>query len=102
MTGSALREIFLLANAFKEGDLPVGGTTDHRVREEARKALMAATIGDIRRAVFIDDGISASLQQSRDRQHDAALDPLTIAQLNAVLLGPGGPAWAAAHRDALA
>jgi ethanolamine ammonia-lyase large subunit len=101
MTGSALREIFLLANAFKEGDLPVGGTTDHRVREEARKALMAATIGDIRRAVFIDDGVSASLQQSRDCQHDAALDPLTIAQLNAVLLGPGGPAWAAAHRDAL-
>jgi ethanolamine ammonia-lyase large subunit len=102
MTGSALREIFSLANAFKEGDLLVGGTADDRVREEARNALMATSIGDIRRAVFVDDGVSASLQQSRDRQLDAELDPLTIAQLKAVLLGPGAPAWARAHHDALA
>ena len=102
MTGSALREIFVLANAFKEGDLPVGGTADDRVREEARNALMATTIGDIRRAVFVDDGVSASLQQSRDRQFDAELDSLTIAQLKATLCGPDAPGWARARRDALA
>ena len=102
MTGSALREIFVLANAFKEGDLLVGGTADDRVREEARNALLATTIGDIRRAVLVDDGVSESLQQSRDRQFDAELDPLTIAQLKATLCGPEAPGWARAHRDALA
>lgn len=102
MAGSALREIFSLANAFKEGDLLVGGTADDRVRTEARKALMATTIGDIRRAVFVDDGVSATLQRSRDRQFDADLDPLTIAQFKAALLGPAAPLWARTHRDALA
>lgn len=96
-----MREVFALANAFKEGDLPVGGTTDNRVREEARRALLATTIGGIRRTTFIDDGVTSSLGQSRDRRFDAELDPLTIGQLKAMLVGPDGPAWSHAHRDAL-
>ena len=100
--GPALRQVFALANAFKEGDLLVGGTTDDRDRQEARQALLAATIGDIRRAVLVDDGVSAALDESRDRTFDADLDPLTIGQLKAMLLGPAGAAWSRAHRDALA
>jgi hypothetical protein len=33
MDSQALRQLFVLANAFKEGDLAVGGTRDDRVRE---------------------------------------------------------------------
>src|SRR5258705_7657655 len=102
MTASALREIFVLANAFKEGDLLIGGTADDRLRDEARRALMATTVADIRRTVFVDDGVSASLRQSRDRRFDGELDPLSIAQLKTVLLGAAAPAWVRAHRDALA
>src|SRR6476469_5917468 len=102
MTGSALREVFSLANAFKEGDLLVGGTADDRVRQDARNALLATTVGDIRRTVFVDDGVTASLQQSRDRRFDAELDPLTLSQLKDILAGPDLAGWARLRRHALA
>jgi ethanolamine ammonia-lyase large subunit len=81
MTGSALREIFTLANEFKEGDRLVGGTADDRVRDETRRALSATTIGHIRRAVLVDDGVTASLQQSRDRRFDAELESAVACRL---------------------
>jgi len=101
VTTAALREVFTAANEFKEGDLPVGGTTDERVRRDARQVLLATTAGDIRRAVFVDDGVTASLERSRDRTLDGGLDPLTIGHLKALLLGAGGAEWARAHRHAL-
>src|SRR3954471_23444001 len=102
MDSRALRQIFTLANAFKEGDLAVGGTRDDRVREEARQALRAVTVSEIRRAAFIDDTVTVALDESRDRRFDGDLDPLTVTQLKGALLGPGGAAWARRHRDALA
>jgi ethanolamine ammonia-lyase large subunit len=102
MDSRALREIFTLANAFKEGDLAVGGTRDDRVREDARQALRAVTVGEIRRAVFIDDAVTIALDESRDRRFDSDLDPLTVTQLKGALVGPGAAAWARRHRDALA
>ena len=51
--------------------------------------------------VFVDDAVTASLDRSRDRRFDADLDPLTVAQLRTLLLGPGAAAWARRHRDAL-
>jgi len=101
-SGSGIKELFTLANAFKEGDLLVGGTADERVRGDARQALSAATVGDIRRASFVDDGVSASLDRSRNRSFDAELDPLTIERLKTILLGPGVAAWASTYRDSLA
>ena len=100
-SGSRLKELFALANEFKEGDLLVGGTTDERVRHEARQALLATTLGDIRRTTFVDDGLTAAFEKTRDSRFDADLDPLTIAQFEATLLGPNGPAWARTHRDGL-
>src|SRR2546428_8919216 len=97
-----LRRVFTLANAFKEGDLAVDGTTDDRVREEARRVLLATTVGDIRRAVLVDDGVTAALERSRDRRLDGDLDAFTIARVKAILLGAGAAAWARRHRDALA
>jgi ethanolamine ammonia-lyase large subunit len=92
---------FALANAFKEGDLPLGGTRDDRVRDEARRTLLATRVGDIRRTVFVDDGVTAALDRGRDRSHDGELDSLTVARVRGILLGQDGPAWAAAHRHSL-
>jgi ethanolamine ammonia-lyase large subunit len=101
MSDRALRQLFVLANAFKEGDLAVGGTRDDEVRADARRALSAVTLGEIRRTAFVDDAVTASLDRSRDRRFDADLDLLTAARLKALLLGPGAAAWARRHRDAL-
>ena len=90
----ALRATFALANAFKEGDLTVGGTGDDRVRDEARRELGAVTIGDIRRTLFVDDEVTGALDRSRDRRFDAELDPLTVTQVKAALLALGAHAWA--------
>jgi ethanolamine ammonia-lyase large subunit len=101
MTGDELRRTFTFASAFKEGDLAVGGSADDRLRDEARRALLATTVGDIRRSPLIDDGITAALDGSRDRHLDAELDPMTIAQLKGALVGPRAAAWAEQYRDAL-
>ena len=101
MIGHQLRRTFTLASAFKEGDLAVGGTADDRLREEARRTLSATTIGDIRRVPLIDDGVTASLERSRDRGADPELDPLTIGRLKDLLAGPRAAEWTERHRDAL-
>jgi ethanolamine ammonia-lyase large subunit len=101
MDDDELRRTLVLANAFKEGDLAVGGTADDRLREEARAALAAATVGDVRRVAIVADGVTAALEASRDRQHDADLDGLTVGAIKAILLGPGAPAWVDTYGDAL-
>lgn len=102
MNSRELRRTFSLANAFKEGDLPVGGTTDDRERQDARSLLLGTTIGEIRRTVLVDDGVTAALERSRDRRFDDDLDRLTVARVKALLLEPGATAWARIHKDALA
>jgi len=101
MTGHQLRRTFTLASAFKEGDLQVGGTTDDHVRQEARRALLASIVGDIRRTPLIEDGVTAALERSRDRRFDSELDPLTIGQLKELLAGPRAASWVDTYRDAL-
>jgi ethanolamine ammonia-lyase large subunit len=101
MEAGTLRQVLALANSFKEGDLAVGGTTDDRVRQDARGMLLATTIGAIRRAVVVDDGVTAALDHSRDRAFDSELDAMTIGGVRSLLLGRGGGAWAHRHQDAL-
>ena len=101
MIGEELRRTFTLASAFKEGDLAVGGTADDQLRDEARGMLQAKTVSAIRRAPLLDDGVTASLERSRDRRFDSELDPMTIGQLKGVLLGPRAAAWVDQYRDAL-
>jgi ethanolamine ammonia-lyase large subunit len=95
-----LRRIFVLANAFKEGDLHVGGTRDDHVHTDARRMLLATTLGDVRRTTLVGDGVTAALQQSRDRRFDHELDSLTVAQFKAALLEPGAATWAAKRAQA--
>jgi ethanolamine ammonia-lyase large subunit len=102
MDGASLRQLLTLANPFKEGDLSIGGTADDRVREEARRALLATPLVDIRRAVVVDDGVTAALDRSRDQRFDRDLDALTIGGIRAMLTSPGAGAWTQRYRDALA
>ena len=95
MNDQELRRTFALANAFKEGDLLVGGTADDRVRADARRMLLATTLGEVRRATLVDDGVTVALQQSRARRFDQELDSLTVEQFKHVLLDPGADGWVA-------
>jgi ethanolamine ammonia-lyase large subunit len=102
MNADHARRLFALANAFKEGDVAVGGTADDRLRAEARRELLRMTVGDIRRTTLVGDGVTASIERSRDRRRDAGVDALTISQLKATLLGPEASAWAREHQDSIA
>ena len=101
MDAHELRRAFALASAFKEGDLAIGGTSDDSVRDDARQMLLATRVGDVHRASFVEDGVSAALTRSRNRQYDGELSLLSIAQVRDALLGPRGVAWADRCRDAL-
>ena len=102
MDARELRHCFALANAFKHGDLAVGGSRDDRVRDEARRALRAVTVNEILQMPLVDDGVTIALERSRDRSYDDELGPLTIGRLKDALLGPGAGAWAGKYRGALA
>ena len=93
MDARQLRSLLVLANTFKEGDLSVGGTYDTRVRQEARQALAATTIGTIDDVGLIDDGVSESLARSVDRELNREVRLLAIGQLAGLLLSNEGPAW---------
>src|SRR5690349_1871901 len=93
MDAGNLRQTLALASAFKEGDRSVVGAADDRVREEARRALLATTVGDINAAVLIEDRVSEELARSRDRRYDDEFRFLTIGRVREALLGPGADEW---------
>jgi ethanolamine ammonia-lyase large subunit len=99
MDAQELRQRFVLANAFKEGDLSVGGTRDDRVREEARRALLGTRLGEIRHTTLVEDGVSERLAGSLNRDLHAELDRLTVEQLRQRLLGT--PEQVRHYRDGL-
>src|ERR1051325_10624284 len=101
MNRRELLQRFVLAGEFKEGDLLVGGTTDARVREEARAALGALTVGAIGKSLFIEDDLSETLHGSLDSSLAAEISHLTISRLKNILLSAEGPGWAARSRDGL-
>jgi len=101
MNAHELRQFLALANAFKEGDLAVGGTSDDRVREDARQALLATRIADIHRAALVEDAVTDALARSRDRHRDEELSSLTIAEARRALLGADRAAWAHRYQHAL-
>jgi ethanolamine ammonia-lyase large subunit len=101
MEPGTLRLTLALAGAFKEGDHALVGAADDRVREDARRALLATTVGDIHATALINDRVSELLQRSRDRRLDAEFRLLTIGRVREALLGPGADAWARAYGPAL-
>lgn len=101
MQETDVRQLFVLANAFKEGDESLGGTRDEATRQAAREALAAVTLGTINHQVWVDDGISAALAQAGDARLQNELAAWTVAQVKAALLSPHGARWARRYRTGL-
>jgi ethanolamine ammonia-lyase large subunit len=102
MKRQTLSQLFVLANEFKEGDLPVGGTRDERVRREARRELSALPLGDIGATAFVEDDVSAALARGLDARLAAEVAGLTVAGLKDILLGADAAGWARRYRAGLA
>jgi ethanolamine ammonia-lyase large subunit len=98
---SELRQLLILAGAFKDGDVRIGGSPDRQTREQADRALSAVTLGEIHRTILVDDGVTAALTQSRDRRQDAELNGLTVGAVAKAMLNPGGAHWVRTYRDSL-
>ena len=96
-----LRQTFVLANEFKEGDLLVGGRDDAALRDEARRAIEAMRVGEIVPAAFVDDGVSDALERSLDRPALADVSGLTVGRLKEILLSPSGAGWITRYRRGL-
>jgi ethanolamine ammonia-lyase large subunit len=101
MDARELRRTMALANAFKEGDLLVGGTRDDRLRNDARRLLLGTSAGAIRRAALVEDGITEALNRALDQRLAGEIDPLTIGDLRERLLARDAPAWVCHYRDGL-
>lgn len=102
MNQQELRQTFVLANEFKEGDLLVGGTRDERLRQEARRALSALRLGDITECMLVEDGVSDALARSLNQQRAAEISRLTVAGLKQILFSDHAVEWARRYCDGLA
>jgi ethanolamine ammonia-lyase large subunit len=96
-----LRQTFVLANAFKEGDALVGGTDDAHVRSAARAELASLRLGAIVSGAFVDDGVTDAIERSLDRQLLARMSGLTVGELKHTLLSAAAAEWVRHHRRGL-
>jgi ethanolamine ammonia-lyase large subunit len=96
-----LRQALTLANELKEGDLPLGGTRDERLRAEAREAIAALRVGELVPGALVDDGVSDALERSLDPSAAAAVRTLRVGELKQLLLTPAGATGVARWRDGL-
>ncbi|MEK6303458.1 MAG: ethanolamine ammonia-lyase subunit EutB [Acidobacteriota bacterium] len=101
MNPQDLKQLLVLANHFKEGDLPVGGTNDERVSQDARAQLASLRLPDLTRTELIGDGVTEALDRSLDRKLASELSSLTVAEVKDALLNRDAPRWAGKYRDGL-
>jgi len=101
MDDAGLRLTLAAANAFKDGDLAVGGTRDDRLRDEARHTLLGTALRSFRMTRLVDDGVSEALSQSLDVEVAREIDSLTIGDVRSALAGAAMPAWVSRFRDGL-
>lgn len=102
MNPQELAQILVCANAFKEGDLLVGGTAEAYERNAARQRLAALSLGDITGTTLVEDGVTAALQGALKAPLAAAISHLTVDELKRVLLGSDCLAWTTLYRAGLA
>jgi ethanolamine ammonia-lyase large subunit len=95
-----LRQTFVLANEFKEGDLLVGGADDASVRNDARRSIEALRLGEIG-PTFVDDGVTDALERSLNSRSLAGVSSMTVGRLKQILLSPDGADWIRRYRDGL-
>lgn len=96
-----LLKAFVLANEFKEGDLLVGGTRDESERRDARAALCALRLGEITKAIFVEDEVSETLNGALDSRLAAEIAHLTLSEMKSILLSAAGAGWALRYREGL-
>ncbi len=101
MNAQQLKQLFACANAFKEGDLLVGGTRDDRERDSARQTIAGLRVGEITQVLLVEDQVSEALARSLDPRLAAEVAHITIAELRRILLGPQCGVWARHYRDGL-
>jgi ethanolamine ammonia-lyase large subunit len=94
-----LRHLCVLANEMKEGDLPLGGTTDNTVREAAREELATLTLHEVASCVLVDDAVSEVLARSLDRRCAAEVANMTLGAVKARLLRADGHEWWRSMRE---
>ena len=87
MQQQELLTTLVLANAFKEGDLALGGTRDKQIRTDAQQVLAALRVRDIMATPCIDDGVSDALRRALNPALVRDIEHLTIAELRRILLG---------------
>jgi ethanolamine ammonia-lyase large subunit len=102
MQQQELRTTFVLANAFKEGDLALGGTRDPLVRADARQALAALRVQDIMATPCLDDGVSEALHRALNPTLAQEIAHLTLAEVRQILLSSRGAQWVQHYRDGCA
>jgi ethanolamine ammonia-lyase large subunit len=100
-----LKQLLLLSNPFKEGDLPIGGTRDEKVVREARQKLSTLTIGEINSTRLVDDGVSEALSRTLTRaieRHRAEeISHVPIGRLKAILTNRSALPWMERYRGGL-
>jgi len=89
--GQTLQKLFVLANEFKEGDLPLGGTRDDAVRSEARRVLGAVKLRTLAATVLVEDSVSESLLRTL-KPVPTDIAHLTLNQVKDSLIGARGAA----------
>src|SRR5262249_52237321 len=101
MDSSELKELLLLANRFKEGDLLVGGTRDEQVSRDARRQISAINIGLLNGNALVEDRVTEALHRSLSPRVAGELSNTTVAEVKRALLGDGAQGWIDAHRFGL-
>ncbi|MEW6125472.1 MAG: ethanolamine ammonia-lyase subunit EutB [Acidobacteriota bacterium] len=101
MNRQELLQTFTLANAFKEGDLLVGGTGDAHTRAIARQTLAGLSLAEINRLAFVEDALSEALKRSINTPLANEISRLTISELKQILLGTDAAGWVHRYTSAL-
>jgi ethanolamine ammonia-lyase large subunit len=101
MNSQELKQVLVLANRFKEGDLLVGGTADEQVSHDARNRLASLKLAEIAKTELVDDDVTETLNGSLNRQLADKLSILTVAEIKTALLSGKAARWAQRYRDGL-
>ena len=100
-----LKQLLLLSNPFKEGDLLLGGTRDEKIVREARQKLSSLTVGDLNKTRLIDDAVSEALSRTHSRaieRHRAEeIANVPIGRVKAILVNRSALPWIERYRGGL-
>lgn len=101
MNSTELKQLLLLANRFKDGDLSIGGTSDEQLSDDARRHISSLTLAELTGAELLEDRVTEALNASLNNRLASELSNLTVAQLKRILLDAKAQSWTESYRDGL-